>query len=44
MKEIDKTDQDIKVGIFNEDRTMNSDSEQSRTNPAGARKARLLFF
>ena len=44
MKGIDKTDQDFKVEILNEDRKMNTDSEQSRSNPAGARKAILLFF
>ena len=44
MKGIDKTDQDFKVEILNEDRKMNTDSEQSRSNPAGTRKARLLFF
>ena len=44
MKGSDKTDQAFKVGIFNEDRRMNTDSEQSESSPAGARKARLLFF
>ena len=44
MKGSDKTDQDIKVGILNEDRRMNTYSEQSESSPAGARKARLLFF
>ena len=44
MKGIDKTDQDFKVEILNEDRKMNTDSEQSQSNPAGARRARLLFF
>ena len=44
MKGSDKTDQDFKVGIFNEDRRMNTDSEQSGSGPAGAREARLLFF
>ena len=44
MKGSDKTDQDFKVGILNEDRRMNTDSEQSGSSPAGARKARLLFF
>ena len=44
MKGSDKTDQDFEVGILNEDRRMNTDSEQSESSPAGARKARLLFF
>ena len=44
MKGSDKTDQDFKVGILNEDRRMNTDLEQSRSSPAGARKARLFFF
>ena len=44
MKGADKTDQDFKVGILNEDRRMNTDSEQSGSSPAGAREARLLFF
>ena len=44
MKGSDKTDQDFKVGISNEDRRMNTDSEQSGSSPAGARKARLFFF
>ena len=44
MKGSDKTDQDFKVGIFNEDRRMNIDSEQSGSSPAGAREARLFFF
>ena len=44
MKGIDNTDQDFKVEILNEDRKMNTDSEQSRSNPAAARRARLLFF
>ena len=39
-----KTDRDFKVGILNDDRRMNTDSEYSESNPAGARKARLLFF
>ena len=42
MKGSDKTDQDFKVGIFNEDRRMNTDSEQS--GAAGAGEARLLFL
>ena len=44
MKESDKTDQDFKVGISNHDRTMNNDSEQSGSSPAGTGEARLLFF
>ena len=44
MKGSDKTDQDFKVGILNEDRRMNTDSEQSGSSPAGARKARLFFL
>ena len=46
MKGSDKTDQDFKVGILNEDRRINTDLEQSRSSPAGARKARffLQFF
>ena len=44
MKGSDRTDQDFKVGILNEDRRMNTDSEQSGSGPAGAREARLLFF
>ena len=44
MKGSDKTDQDFKVGILNEDRRMNTDSEQSGNGSAGAREARLLFF
>ena len=44
MKGSDKTDQDFKVGISNEDRRMNTDSEQSGSSPAGARKARLFFL
>ena len=44
MKGSGKTDQDFKVGILNEDRRMNTDLEQSRSSPAGAREARLLFF
>ena len=44
MKGSDKTDQDFKVGILNEDRRMNTDSEQSGSSPAGARKARLFFY
>ena len=44
MKGSDKTDQDFKVGILNEDRRMNTDSEQSGSSSAGAREARLHFF
>ena len=44
MKGSDKTDQDFEVGILNEDRRMNTDSEQSGSSSAGAREARLLFF
>ena len=40
MKGSDKTDQDFKVGILNEDRRINADSEQSGSSPAEARKAR----
>ena len=44
MKGSDKTDQDFKVGISNEDRRMNTDSEQSGNSSAGTGEARLLFF
>ena len=44
MKGSDKTDQDFKVGILNEDRRMNNDSEQSGSSPAGTGEVRLLFF
>ena len=44
MKGSDKTDRDFKVGILNEDRGMNTDSGHSESSPAGARKARFLFF
>ena len=44
MKGSDKTDQDFKVGISNEDRRMNTDLEQSGSSPAGTGEARLLFF
>ena len=44
IKGSDKTDQDFKVGIFNEDRRINTDSEQSGSSPAGARKARYFFL
>ena len=36
MKGSDKTDQDFKVGISNEDKRMNTDSGQSGSSPAGA--------
>ena len=39
----DKTDQDIKVGMLNEDRRMNTYSEQSESSPAGAREARFFL-
>ena len=42
MKGSDKTDQDFKVGISNEDRRMNTDSEQSGSSPAGT--GRLDYF
>ena len=44
MKGSDKTDQDFKVGISNEDKRMNTDLEKSGSNPAGTGEARLLFF
>ena len=44
MKGSDKTDQDFKVGISNEDRRMNNDSGQSGSSPAGTGEARLLSF
>ena len=44
MKGSDKTDRDFKVGILNADRRMNTDSGHSESSPAGARKARFLFF
>ena len=44
MKGSDKTDQDFEVGISNEDRRMDTDSEQSGSSPAGTGEARLLFF
>ena len=44
MKGIDKTDQGFKVEILNEDTRMKTESEHGQSNPAGARKARLLFF
>ena len=44
MKGSNKTDRDFKVGILNEDRRMNTDSGHSESSPAGARKARFLFF
>ena len=43
MKGSDKTDQDFKVGILNEDRRIKTDSEQSGSSPAGARKAGYFF-
>ena len=44
MKGSDKTDQDFKVGISNEDKRINTDSEESGSSPVGTGKARLLFF
>ena len=44
MKGSDKTDQDFEVGISNEDRRMNTHSEQSGSSPTGTGEARLLFF
>ena len=44
MKGSDKTDQDIEVGILNEDRRMNTHSEQSESSLAGAREARFFFI
>ena len=44
MKGSDETDQDFKVGMSNEDRRMNADSEMSGSSPAGTGEARLLFF
>ena len=44
MRGSDKTDQDFKVGILNEDTRTNTDLEQSASSPAGARKARLFFL
>ena len=44
MKGSGETDQDFKVGILNEERRMNTDSEQSESSPAGTGEARLLFF
>ena len=47
MKGSDKTDQDFKVGISNEDRRINTDSEQRGSSPVGTGEARgffLLFF
>ena len=43
MKGSDKTDQDFKVGISNEERRR-TDSEQSGSSPVGRGEARLLFF
>ena len=44
MKGSGKTDQDFKVGILNEDRRMNTDSEQSESSPTGTGEARLFFI
>ena len=44
MKGSGETDQDFKVGILNEDRRTNTDSEQSGSSPAGTGEARLFFF
>ena len=44
MKGSDETDQDFKVGIWDEDRRMNTDSEQSGSSPAGTGEARWQFF
>ena len=44
MKGSDKTDQDFKVGISNEDRRMNTDSEQSGSSPAGASWLDYFFY
>ena len=44
MKGSDKTDQDFKVGILNEDGRINTDSKQSGSSPVGAREARSLLF
>ena len=44
MKGSDKTDQDFKVGISNEDRRMNTDSEQSGSSPAGTGRLDYFFF
>ena len=43
MKGSDKTDQDFKVGILNEDRKLNTDLEQSGSSPAGTGEARFFF-
>ena len=43
MKGSDKTDQDFKVGILNEDKRINTDSEQSGSSPAGTGEARFFF-
>ena len=43
MKGSGKTNQDFKVGISNEDRRMDTDSEQSRNSPAGTGEARSFF-
>ena len=42
MKGADKTDQDSKVGISNEDRRMNTDSDQSGSSPDNRDK--LYYF
>ena len=44
MRGSGKTDQDFKVGIFNEDRRLNTDSGRSGSSPAGTGEARLIFF
>ena len=44
MKESDKTDQDFKVGISNEDKRMSTYLEKSGSRPARTGEARLLFF
>ena len=44
MKGSDKTDQDFKVGILNEDRRMNTDLEQSGSSPAGRGRLDYFFF
>ena len=44
MKGSDKTDQDFKVGILNEDKRINTDSEQSGSSPAGTGEARCFFL
>ena len=44
MKGSDKTDQDFKVGISNEDRRVTTNSGQSGSSPVGTGEARLLFL